>query len=187
VPKFAFIAIVALLILPPPALGESGRQVLVNGERLSDRELLALEQGYGIRIEDADYWYDRISGAWGLSGGPAAGVIMPGLELGGPLAADPSAGNTGVFINGRELHPVDVAGLRNLFGVVYPGRWYLLANGNLGPEGGPPIANLYQALQARGGGSSWRSPTTGSSGGASGGSGYVMGRDASGNAWSVTY
>jgi hypothetical protein len=69
------------------------------------------------------------------------------LPLGGPLPADISGGGTGIFINGRELHPVDVAGLTQLVGQVMPGRYWLDAQGYAGLEGQPAITNLFQVAQ----------------------------------------
>src|SRR5262245_8536696 len=82
------------------------RSVSFNGGQLADEQLGALEQAYGVRIADGAYWYDTRCGAWGWQGGPCAGLIHPGLNLGGPLRSDASNGNTGVFINGRQLHYV---------------------------------------------------------------------------------
>jgi hypothetical protein len=45
---------------------------------------------------------------------------MPGLDLGGPLKADTSRGNTKVFLNGRELTQAEVTTLQQL-GPVNPG------------------------------------------------------------------
>ncbi len=77
--------------------------------------------------------------------------LPPGLTLGGPVPADASGGGqgalTGVFINGRELHPLDVVGLQQLIGQVWPGRWWVDAQGNYGLENGPALGNL--ALLAR--------------------------------------
>jgi hypothetical protein len=117
------------------------RKVTINGVRLSDQELARIEQTFRVRIVDADYWYDALSGAWGIKGGPTRGFIYAGLNLGGPLAANASGGGTGVFINGRELHPVDVDGLRKCT-QVNPGRYWVGPDGIGGYEGGPPIFNL---------------------------------------------
>jgi hypothetical protein len=62
---------------------------------------------------------------------------------------------TGVFVNGRELHPLDVIGLQGLIGQVWPGRWWVDAQGNYGVEGGPTLGNLMvlaRANRSRGGG-----------------------------------
>lgn len=82
----------------------SSRAVIINGMRLRDEQVRALEQQYRIPIQDGAYWYDRCTGAWGVQGGPTVGFIYAGMNLGGPLRADASNGNTGVWINGRQLH-----------------------------------------------------------------------------------
>ena len=46
------------------------------------------------------FWYDKISGAWGVEGGPTGGFTAPGIDLGGPLGSDASRGNTGGYIGG---------------------------------------------------------------------------------------
>lgn len=123
------------------------RSVLVNSVRLSDATVKGLEQKYRVVIQDGDYWYDRVSGAWGLRGGPTVGFTLAGLNLGGSLRSDASAGNTGVFINGRQLHQNDVVALMQL-GPVYQGRYWVDANGYFGFEGGPALGNLWLAAQA---------------------------------------
>jgi len=117
------------------------RHVTVNDVRLSDEELAQIEQNFRVRILDADYWYDTISGAWGVRGGPTRGFIYSGLNIGGPLKANASGGGTGVFINGRELHPRDVAGLQRCT-KVNPGRYWVRADGFGGFENGPAFFNL---------------------------------------------
>ncbi|MFO1198348.1 MAG: hypothetical protein U1E86_15385 [Burkholderiaceae bacterium] len=126
-------------------------EVTVNGTVLDARTLQALEKGYQSRVPPGRYWYDAVSGAWGLEGGPAAGQILPGLPLGGPLRADASRGRTGVFVNGRELHSLDVAALRRCVQVV-PGRYWVQANGVGGYENAPPSFDLAALCGARGGG-----------------------------------
>ena len=123
--------------------GTSGgqRHVTVNDVRLSDQELARIEQSFRVRIVDADYWYDNVSGAWGAKGGPTRGFIYSGLNLGGPLKANASGGGTGVFVNGRELHPLDVSGLQKCT-QVNPGRYWVGADGIGGYENGPPFFNL---------------------------------------------
>jgi hypothetical protein len=126
-----------------------GRNVSFNRLRLSQQELTTLERQYRIAIQDGAYWYDKMSGAWGIEGGPTLGIGIAGVNLGGPLLADASNGTTKVFINGRELHYIDVLGLSQL-GPVIPGRYWVDAWGNVGYEGGPALFNLVLIAKAKG-------------------------------------
>ncbi len=133
----------------PPAAPQSERSVVINRVRLSDIELDQLERRCGVHIQDASYWYDPLCGAWGFEGGPCVGFIQPRLPLGGRLRADASRGSTGVVINGRELHTLDVVALQRL-GPVLPGRYWVDAHANFGFEGGPTLGNLVAAAQMAG-------------------------------------
>jgi hypothetical protein len=125
-------------------------------------------------VPAGQYWYDAQSGLWGLQKGPAQGVIAPGMAL-GALAADASAGDTGVFINGRQLPQIELVWLSSRVGAVAPGRYFLDPWGNAGPEGGPAVVNLYAAA---GGGA-------GGGGGGGGGTFYNQGSTStvSGGSW----
>src|SRR5262245_1813054 len=46
------------------------RAIYINRTWLSDGWVFALEREYRVRIPDGSYWYDRMSGAWGVEGGP---------------------------------------------------------------------------------------------------------------------
>jgi len=52
-----------------------------------------------------------------------------------------------VFINNRELHPVDIVAIQSTTGLLVPcvpSRWWQDAYGNLGLEGNPtPVQNLF--------------------------------------------
>ena len=133
------------------------RSIEFNGRALDETELRtlqSLEAQYGP-VPDGRYWYDAATGAAGLLGGPTAAFLPSGLSLGGPLQADASGGGngqlTGVYINGRELHPFDVQRLRQL-GPVLPGRYWWDAAGNIGHENGPALFNFFALVQARGAG-----------------------------------
>jgi hypothetical protein len=126
-----------------------GQEVIVNGVRLSNDKIAALQKRYGLTVVPGDYWYDRLTGAWGLRGGPAAGLILPYVDLCGPLQSNASNGNTGVFINGRELHMLDVVALQQIT-PVYQGRYWVDAQGNIGLEGGPALVNLWLLANSRG-------------------------------------
>ena len=155
--------------------------VVINGASLSNEQLRQLEQRFKLRIAGGSYWYDQVSGAWGMQGGPTVGFTQPHLELGGKLRPDASNGNTGVFINGRELHQQDVLALRQLTPYVIPGRYWVDPRGIGGYEGGPPIFDLRSLARAAGGGrgGAWSYTSHGVS--ISGGQGfsYIMDRDTS--------
>ncbi len=125
--------------------------VIINGVQLSDAEVQTIEQRYRVRLQDGSYWYDRRSGAWGYRGGPTVGAAPPGLDLGGPLAADASNGNTGVFVNGRQLPLQEVLQLQQLLPMVLPGRYWLDAAGNFGYEGGFLLGNVWASAASRSG------------------------------------
>ena len=141
---------------PAPPRAEKGtRAVQFNGRSLTAPQLKTLEQlerTYG-RLEDGAYWYDARTGASGRWGGPTLAFLPPGLDLAGPLPANASGGGSGqltaVFVNGRELHPMDVMMMQQLVGQVWPGRWWVDAQGNFGLEGGPPVGNLVVLAQSR--------------------------------------
>lgn len=139
--------ITALLLLPILACLASAQsntavtQVRINGVALTSAELADIETRVGSKIQPGAYWYDARCGAFGRDGGPALGVTLAGLPIRAPLKADASGGGTGVFINGRELHPLDVAALQACT-PVYPGRYWVDASGNGGFEGGPALFNL---------------------------------------------
>jgi hypothetical protein len=128
------------------------RPITFNGRSLEPQQLRALEMAERIgmfRLPDGKYWYDNRSGLLGAWGGPAIGGLPAGLGLGGALPANASGGGTGMFVNGRELHRLDVA---NLGGRALPGRYWLDPYGNFGYEGGPFVGNVFSARQESGGG-----------------------------------
>ncbi|KAL5156213.1 Protein ENHANCED DISEASE RESISTANCE 4 [Glycine soja] len=82
--------------------------VTVNGQPLSDRVVKKAEKLAGT-IQPGNYWYDFRAGFWGVMGGPCLGIIPPFIEeFNHPLPDKCSGGNTGVFVNGRELHQKDL-------------------------------------------------------------------------------
>lgn len=131
---------------PSVAIEFNGRPLDAPGRQ----QLQAFEAQVGP-VPPGRYWYDPMSGGAGVMGGPAAAYLGPGLTLGGPMQGNASGGGnrrlTGVFVNGRELHPLDVAGLRR-YGQVYSGRYWWDRFGNVGLEGGPMLFNFYAVAQA---------------------------------------
>lgn len=169
-----WIAAAALLHVVPAAPAPIEPDLVVNSMPLGKAERQALQR-LGVRAQPGRYWYDSVSGAWGIERGPTAGFIAAGLRLGGALRPDASGGGTGVFINGRELHPLDVAGLSQIVQVI-PGRWWVNAQGFFGPEGGPVWGNLWLLARQRQGS---RSPWSGYSADGK----QFLGFDGSGNGY----
>jgi len=126
--------------------------IRINRTVISEDQVREIEREYRMRFPTGDYWYDKVSGGWGVEGGPTLGFTLPGLNLGGKLRADASRGDTGVFINGRELPMQDVLGLQQLSVPVMRGRWWIDSQGNAGVEGNPaPVCNIFQFSRGKGG------------------------------------
>ena len=68
--------------------------------------------------------------------------------LGGPLKANASNGNTRVFINGRQLHVLDVVALQQITPRV-SGRYWVDCSGKHRSGGGRRL-NLWSLANARG-------------------------------------
>src|SRR5262245_44096644 len=126
--------------------------VFVNQIEITIEEQERIFQVYGLRLPDGNYWYDRISGAWGNDGAPTLGYTRAGLNLGGPLAPDATVKGNGwvtalsksrTFINGRELAATEALELAQILlqgGVaLVPGRYWLDALGYFGQENAPPF------------------------------------------------
>jgi hypothetical protein len=169
--KSILLVMITLLVgaLPPSGFADgSSQNIYVNGVKLDRTTIRSLEVYYGVQMRSGRYWYDKVSGLWGLEGGPSMGQIMPALNVGGSLKVHASGGTTGVFINGRELHPLEVRYLMSIFGQVIPGRYWLNAQGIGGFEGGPPMFNLNTNAFGSGSGQNYLRRTPG---GAIGGDG----------------
>jgi hypothetical protein len=139
-------AFVALLLLAGAPTGRAwAGGVFINGVPLDDAAERMLQGAYGIPVPAGRYWYDAVAGIWGFEGGPAIGQIQAGLRLGGGrLRADASGGNTGVFVNGRQLHADDLAALQRCM-PLRAGRYWMGPNGVGGREGAPASFDLKAA------------------------------------------
>ena len=128
-----------------------GTGIFVNGKELSVQERNSLQQVSILPLRPGRYWIDWKAYTWGVEGGHCLGQVSPlAAPVGGrKMVPHCSGGGTGVFVNGRELHCLDVAAL----GYVMPGRYWLNKTGFYGVEGMPiPLGNLF-AMGGGGGGS----------------------------------
>lgn len=90
-------------------LGVNESLVFVNGHFIPEYLVQKAEKLAGP-IQHGQYWYDVHAGFWGVMGHPCLGIIMPNIEeFNYPMPENCGAGNTGVFVNGRELHQKDLA------------------------------------------------------------------------------
>ncbi|XP_073051967.1 uncharacterized protein [Primulina eburnea] len=90
------------------SIQDGGSLVFVNGHVIPDRVVKKAENLAGP-IQPGEYWYDKCAGFWGVMGHPCLGIVMPNIEeFNYPMPKNCAAGNTGVFVNGRELHQKDL-------------------------------------------------------------------------------
>ncbi|KAJ0565141.1 putative zinc-ribbon domain, plant, protein enhanced disease resistance 4 [Helianthus annuus] len=82
--------------------------VFVNGQLLTNRAVKKAEKLAGP-IHPGEYWYDSVAGFWGVMNQPCLGIIPPFIEeFDHPMPKNCAAGNTSVFVNGRELNRKDL-------------------------------------------------------------------------------
>lgn len=166
------LAMLAGLGATAPAAADTSAQsdeVIVNHQVIDPATVAQWRQRYGV-VQAGRYWYDADTGAWGREGGPTIGWVATGLPLPGPLPADASGGGngglTGVFINGRELHPYDVQGLALATGAPpWRGSWWMDATGNFGAltgmQHGPVLGNVFVMMRAHSGATGSNGPQWG--------------------------
>lgn len=119
------------------------RVVYINNERLSDARLERLQRQHQVAVRNGEYWYDPVSGHWGAIGTRPLGRIAVGLQF-ARLREVASNGQSQVTINGRRLQWQEVRDLQKLIGYMQPGKYWLDAQGHIGRQGGPIIANIYR-------------------------------------------
>lgn len=143
------VGLVIMLGLAPEGALAQQTEILINDRALTVEEVTY----YGVDLPPGRYWYDQVSGLWGIEGGPSVGQITAGLPLGGPLQPGASMSDTGVFFNGREIHVDELLELMRMFGEVPPGRYWLGADLVGGIEGQPASFDLKAADAAASGSS----------------------------------
>ncbi|XP_066312136.1 uncharacterized protein [Miscanthus floridulus] len=83
-------------------------KVSINGHPISERALKKAEKKAGP-VDPGSYWYDYRAGFWGVMGRECIGIVPPFIrEFNYPMARNCAGGDTGVFVNGRELHQRDL-------------------------------------------------------------------------------
>jgi hypothetical protein len=169
--------------------------IVVNGVTITGSSKVALlASGY----LPGRYWRDFTAGFYGREGGPTLGVSQAPIPGAGPLQPDAScqpAGQTNIFINGREVHPTEVTNLLPI--MMQPGgRWRLDSQMNVYQEDNGMFVGSLRAIlanfhQVRGGGAGLGgvlkgslSALVGDDGGGGGGDGDVSGW---GGDWSGDY
>lgn len=127
---------------------KSSSKVIVNGITLTKEQINEFEREYGLKPIPGNYWYDKKSGLYGVIGYLAYGFMFAGHQY-GKLSRDASNGNTGVFVNGRELPQNEWAIWSYILGYwIQQGSYWLDDMGNAGYEGNPfPVINLFMAGQ----------------------------------------
>lgn len=125
------------------------KELVINDEVVPAQVVAQLEAAYQVKFVPGSYWYDRMTGAFGIKGGPCTGIGVAGLNIGGQLKPNASGGGTHVFINGRDLHTQDVMAFQTFMQVI-PGRYWMDAQGNFGYENMPyALGNVYQLYKAK--------------------------------------
>ncbi|OAY78841.1 Extra-large guanine nucleotide-binding protein 1 [Ananas comosus] len=112
--------------------------IFVNGKKLTPEELVLLQNCScpPPKLKPGYYWYDKVSGFWGKEGHKPHKIITAHLNVGGSLDSRASNGNTGIFINGREITKAELQMLK-WAGVQCAGNphFWLNADGTYQEEG----------------------------------------------------
>ncbi|KAL1198110.1 Protein ENHANCED DISEASE RESISTANCE 4 [Cardamine amara subsp. amara] len=83
-------------------------EVWINGHLIPE-DLVSSAEKLAGPIQAGKYWYDYRAGFWGVIDKPCLGIIPPFIEeFSHPMPDNCAAGNTDVFVNGRELNKRDL-------------------------------------------------------------------------------
>lgn len=145
---FSMILTTYCLTAAPAMVKSQTATITINDYQLTKEDIQQIKNLYGVTPIAGHYWYDQYSGAYGVKGGPALGVMYPGHAF-GTISPDASKGTSGVFVNNRQLQKQEALSVARLFGYssYVPGYYWLAANGDIGMIGNPlPIGNIYRAI-----------------------------------------
>ena len=125
-------------------LTQNNGEVIINNTILSKEQIGEIGERYGTIPKPGNYWYDKVSGLYGVTGYPSYGFMYPDHNF-GVLSRNTSSGNTGVIVNGRELPPNEWAVWSYLIGYyIQQGSYWLDSKGNVGYKGNNyPVLNLF--------------------------------------------
>jgi hypothetical protein len=131
----------------PAQAGSGVFAIVVNGVPITGSSKVAL---LASGVLPGRYWRDFMSGFYGREGGPTLGVSQAPIPGAGPLQPDAScrpAGQTNIFINGREVHPIEIANLLPI--MMQPGgRWRLDSQMNVYQEANGIFVGSLRAVLA---------------------------------------
>ena len=134
-----FILFAVLLFTSAFSYSQTG--VYINDILIEKEKIKEFETTYQITIPDGRYWYDKECGVWGLEGGPTKGVLQPNWDI-GTLKSDASNGDTGIFLNGREVHREELTFFQPLVYLLGGNRIWINNKGDIGLEGQPKKFNM---------------------------------------------
>nr|WP_282015468.1 hypothetical protein [Marinifilum flexuosum] len=142
--------LLVLLYFAMPAQSQE-EKVIINNIELNQSQIEEFEKYYGTKPLPGNYWYDKISGLYGVVGYASFGFMLPNHDL-GHLRRDASNGQTNVIVNGRELPQNEWLVWSYVLGYyIQPGNYWFDHLGNAGYIGNPiPTVNLYLAAQQNG-------------------------------------
>lgn len=99
----AALATLATSISAIPAHAQT-RWVFVNGQRLSDAQVLRVARANCTPIADGHYWWNEATGAWGVVGHPRPlGVLGQPCRRGAPSSRRPSLSERGLLYRPWEI------------------------------------------------------------------------------------
>nr|VDD48037.1 unnamed protein product [Brassica oleracea] len=129
------------------------RLIAVNGKSLDEEELYMLQSCANPpkKLKPGDYWYDKVAGYWGKVGEKPCQIISPHMNIGGNIKKEASNGDSGIFINNREITKSELTMLK-MVGVQCEGKphFWVNSDGSYQEEGQNRImGNIWSKKRAR--------------------------------------